>query len=188
VRVETKRTKPTIAEFCAALRQAAPSLSRNAAGILWAQFATETGRGQYCWNWNLGNVKWSGTGPYMALKGVWEIIGGKRVLLPQENRGSWFRAYATLDEGMTHHIEFLRGKRYASVWPTVEAGDPVAFAEILKAKRYYTAPLADYTRSMCILHAEFLLSAPAWEPIEVDGVLYMPEQTIVAGESDDGVA
>lgn len=187
--VETKRTKPSIAEFCAALRKAAPSLSRAASGILWAQFAAETGRGQYCWNNNLGNVKYSGTGDYVALHGVWEIIGGKRIELPPTHPGSWFRAYATLDEGMREHIAFLRGKRYAAVWPAVEIGDPRQFAATLKAKGYYTAPLADYTRNMVSLHAEFLRTAPAWEAVEVDGVLYMPEQTIAATDPEpDGAA
>lgn len=184
--VETKRTKPTIAEFCAALRKAAPGLSRAAAGILWAQFAAETGRGVNCWCWNIGNIRWSGDGDYCMLRAVWEIIDGKRVVLPDS--GSKFRAFASLDEGMCEHIEFLSTKRYAAVWPVVERGDPAGFAAALKARGYYTAPLAQYTASMVSLHKEFLAAAPPWEAIEVDGVLYMPEQTIAATDPPDGAA
>lgn len=187
MKVETKRTKPTVAEFCAALRQCAPELSRNAAGVIWSQFATETGRGDFCWNWNIGNVKYSGKGNFTALKGVWEIIGGKRVVLPQSDPGSWFCAYESIDEGMAEHIAFLKNKRYAAVWPKVESRDLVAFAKILKARGYYTAPVADYAHNMVALHTEFMRLAPAWEPLEVDGVLYLPEITI-EGDAKDGDA
>jgi hypothetical protein len=48
--------------------------SRESIGVLWAQYALETGGGTHCYNHNLGNVKHvAGDGfDYCALKGVWE--------------------------------------------------------------------------------------------------------------------
>jgi hypothetical protein len=33
----------------------------------------ETGGGNFCFNWNLGNVKAGPNEPHMYLKGVWEV-------------------------------------------------------------------------------------------------------------------
>lgn len=70
----TTRTTPTMLDFARALLTVMPDASKEIAGVLWAHFAGETGSGQYCWNWNLGNVKHvKGDGSdYISLRGVWE--------------------------------------------------------------------------------------------------------------------
>lgn len=72
--VPTTRTTPTRADFARALRAVWPEATKEGAGVLWAHFAGETTDGLHCWNWNLGNVKWSrGCGfDYVSLVGVWE--------------------------------------------------------------------------------------------------------------------
>lgn len=113
-------------------------LGKAAAGVLYAQFAGETGRGQHCYGWNLGNVKWSkGCGwPYHVLQGVWEGVTPERaaqliatgqwapdpnpdharavgpgkisIIATPENPASWFRSYPDLTTGMS---VFVAAKR-----------------------------------------------------------------------------
>jgi hypothetical protein len=149
-RRETVRTSPTILEFHEAAIRACPELRQAGAAILYAHFAGETGDGRYCWNWNLGNVKWfKGCGrDYIALRGVWEIVNGKRVEIPKERPGAWFQAFDSLDDGMRYFIEKKRTGRYADAWKDVERGDPEAYARTLKRRGYYTAPVETYTASM----------------------------------------
>jgi len=121
-------------------------------GVLYAQWIVETG-GRNCWNWNIGNVKVSQAQvaenlPWVDLPGTWEMIGGKRVVLPDGDPGRRFRAYSSLDSAMWEHLKFLRDTRYAPSWPFVESGDPDGFAHALKRQGYYTAPAADYARIM----------------------------------------
>jgi hypothetical protein len=133
--------------------------SRATVGVLWAQYALETGRGAACWNFNLGNVKHTlGDGyDYVMLAGTWEVLDGKRVVFQPPHPQTWFRAYASLDAAMRDHLELLV-RRFAPAWPAVEAGDPVAFAHELKRRGYYTAPEADYARGLASLHREFMSS------------------------------
>lgn len=148
--VPTKRTTPSKAEFARAALLASPALTKEGLGILYAHFAGETSKGVHCYNWNLGNVKHYKGSPrdYIALKGVWEIVNGKRVELAQSDPGSWFQAFTSLDDGMSSFIQRKQTGRYAGAWPYVLAGDPEGYARALREKGYYTAPLADYMRSM----------------------------------------
>jgi flagellum-specific peptidoglycan hydrolase FlgJ len=158
--VATSRTTPSMSQFVEALLRACPEISKKGAAILWAHFAGETGSGRYCWNWNLGNVKWSkGCGlDYVSLAGVWEVINGQRVQIPKEDPGSWFRAYPSLEAGMHAFVESKRAGRWTSTWPFVEAGDPEGYAAELKRHGYFTAPLADYQRSMRMFFDAFVSS------------------------------
>jgi hypothetical protein len=137
--------------------------TKQAAGVLWAQYMIETG-GRASWNWNIGNRKHvAGDGhDHVELSGVWEgfapkvaegmiargeaifstnpdhikAVGRGRVavILQPGQPGSKFVAYDSLDEAMVSHLAFLR-KRFASCWPAVEAGDCLAFAKRLKEGR-----------------------------------------------------
>lgn len=123
--------------------------TKEAAGVIFAHYRFETGDGGYCWNYNIGNCKCTQTMaragvPYMMLADTWEIVGGKKVLFQPPHPATWFRAFESLDEGMTEHFKLLRNERYASCWPSVEAGDPVAFAYDLKKNGYYTGSEAQY--------------------------------------------
>jgi hypothetical protein len=134
--------------------------TKEQVGVLWGQWMVETS-GRACWNWNVGNVKISQAQvdaglPWFDLPGTWEIVGGKRVVLPDGDPGRRFRAYASLDVAMREHLAFLRGKRYAPSWPFVEAGDPDGFARALKRQGYYTAPADDYARILVASHARWM--------------------------------
>jgi hypothetical protein len=139
-------------------------------GVIYAQWMVETG-GKNCWNWNIGNVKVTqgqvdAGVPWIDLPGTWEIIAGKRVVLPDGHPGRRFRAYASLDAGMAEHLDFLRNKRYAPSWPLVVTGDPDAFARALKVQGYYTASADDYARIMVAAHKEWMRSAAFDEALE----------------------
>lgn len=74
---EQKRTTFSTQDYADAVYAADPSLTREQAGVLWAQYAIETGKGKFCWNCNIGNVKvtagqvQAGT-DYFMLKGTWK--------------------------------------------------------------------------------------------------------------------
>lgn len=161
--VPTTRTTPTMTQYAHALLLQWEDCTKAAAAVLWAQFALETGAGAYCWCWNLGNVKHvKGDGfDYMALKGVWEIINGKRVELAPTDPGSWFRVYPDLDTAMAQHFDFLK-KHYAAGWAEVVAGDVPAFAHALRVHGYYTASEASYAAGMQG-HFNNFLKATAFE-------------------------
>lgn len=133
--VSTVRTKPTMRDFARALLEVWSDASKAAAGVLYAQFAGETGRGMHCYGWNLGNVKWTaGCGwDYHALNGVWEgvapaqaerlIASGKwradpstdhakavgpgkvSIIALANNPAAWFRAYPSLSIGMRVYVK-----------------------------------------------------------------------------------
>jgi hypothetical protein len=140
--------------------------TKQAAGVLWAQYMIETG-GSACWCFNLGNVKVTAAQvaagvPWFDLPGTWEIVGGKRVVLPEGDPGRRFRAYASLADAMVEHLRFLRNKRYKPAWPAVEAGDVMGFARMLKAAGYFTASAEDYGGGM-MWHYRRWLSSTVYE-------------------------
>lgn len=130
--------------------------------IIYAQWSIETGQGTFCWNNNIGNSKAVDVPgqviEYCALTGVWEIINGKKVILKPEDPGAWFRSFPTLDEGIRHHFDLLRNKRYKIAWAEVEAGNPAAFSKKLKQQGYYTASEADYTKAVTAYSNAFMSS------------------------------
>jgi len=134
---------------------------KKSIAVIYAQWSGETGQGMSCWNFNIGNVKAADVNgsiiEYCVLNNVWEIIGGKKVILPPENPGSWFRSFPTLDDGVRHHFSFLRSK-YKIAWSAVEAGDPVEFSKKLREKGYYTASLESYVKSMNWFFDQFMKS------------------------------
>jgi hypothetical protein len=137
--------------------------TKSAAGVVWAQYALETGRGAACWNYNLGNVKATEAQaragvPFTMLPNTWEIIGGKRVVFQPPHPQTWFRAFRSLEEGMAHHLRFLAETRYRDAWSFVVAGDPVGFAYRLKALGYFTAPADTYAFGLRALLAEWMRS------------------------------
>ena len=126
---------------------------KEAAGIIWAQHALETGAGGFCWNNNIGNLKCTQAQanagvPYMMLAGTWEIIDGRKIVFQPPHPATWFRAFGSLDEGMAAHLDLLKNRRYATCWPAVESGEPRAFAVALKQRGYYTASVDDYAKLM----------------------------------------
>lgn len=155
-----ERTTFSISDYARAARLADPTLTREAVGVLWAQYALETGRGSSCWCNNIGNVKVTRAQadagvPFFMLPNTWEIIGGKRVVFQPPHEQTWFRRFATLSEAMAHHLVFL-ARRYAPAWDALRAGEPTEFAEKLKAFGYFTGDVGVYAASLRHLLREFL--------------------------------
>lgn len=155
------RTVPSLPEWRDAvlgayktLRGEGEDLSDAALSVLWAQFALETGRGNYCWNWNLGNIKWSPGRDYSILR-TYEIVDGKRVDLDDR-----FRAFESIDQGALDYLSFLLRASYAKAWEAVLSGDPSRFAHVLKTLGYYTENEEVYRRNVASLAAEFLRKVP----------------------------
>jgi len=125
---------------------------KSSIGVLFAQNALETGLTKSMWNFNVGNVKAvndpNGVVEYCALHGVWEIVNGKKIILPPENPGSWFRSFPSLKEGIKFHLNFIKNKRYKSAWASVLSGDPAGFSHQLKLNGYYTDSEQNYTANM----------------------------------------
>jgi hypothetical protein len=69
----THNTKPSAQDVVSMLLRIWPELGQTGARTLAAQFMAETGGGNYCFNWNLGNVKAGSNEPHMYLRGVWEV-------------------------------------------------------------------------------------------------------------------
>lgn len=76
VREPTKHTPMNRQTFSESLLKVLPGATKEQAGILWAQFAGETGSGSKCFGWNLGNVKHHNGSSvnYQTLNNVWEGV------------------------------------------------------------------------------------------------------------------
>ena len=139
---------------------------KESIGVLYAQNALETGGTVAMWNNNIGNVKFvpsqnpddDNGKEYMMLPNTWEIINGKKVTFQPPHPATWFRSFPTLGDGVAHHLDFLKSRRYAKSWAAVEAGDPAEFAHLLKVAGYYTAPEADYIKLMNFHFKKFMAS------------------------------
>lgn len=164
--VLTKKTACSNKDLCKALIECWQELygstpKKEAVGVIIAQHNLETGEGSYCWNWNLGNVKYTkaaGDVDYIALNGVWEIVNGKKVILTKDDPGSWFRAFSSLKEGTKFHLLFLKNNRYKSAWAYIENGDVAGFAKELKRKGYYTAAESSYIAGMMVHFNKYMKS------------------------------
>lgn len=173
-------TRITTDDLCRSIREADASITRSAAGVIWAQWALETGRGRACANFNLGNTKvtraMAEAGvPFFMLPNTWEIEHGRRVVYQPPHEQTWFRAFDSLADAMAHHLSFL-ARRYGTAWQYARAGDPTAFALALKKGGYYTGSEVVYAGSLRHLQAEFLREAewPEAEAVE-------PNEVTIAG-------
>lgn len=149
---------------------------RECVWVLIAQWGLETGFGQFCHNYNLGNVKSSDGDGY-----DYQFFGcGEEITLAQANQwiakdpglvkiqrtytsdkgiqmasvwvepkhwASRFRAFNTLLEGTVDYIAIL-ARRFSKAWPSVLAGDPAAFSHAIKMQGYYTDNEAHYTKTL----------------------------------------
>lgn len=156
-----KRTPVTITEFRDAVRTGFESVfgvtpSDAVIGIVWSQWALETGRGKSCFNYNVGNIKqFDHTKPLHMLNRVWEIVDGKRVEFSPPHPQTWFRAYDSLGDGVVDYLSVLK-RRFSRATPALLSGEPATFAEVLGACGYYTASASEYRAAMRSLHAEFM--------------------------------
>lgn len=97
----TIHTPVSDVDLALALLRVVPETQREAFAVMWAQYCAETGRGRYCFNHNLGNVKHvRGDGfDYIALHGVWE---GTTLARFEEMKKGPFGAAIRLDEDRAH--------------------------------------------------------------------------------------
>lgn len=193
--VPTIRTSYTKKELCKAFILAWQNLfsetpSKKSLAVLFSQIGIETGNTNYCFNSNLGNIK-AHDYPnqiidYMALNNVWEIINGKKVMIPASNPGSWFRSFPDLQSGVSFYIQFLKNNRYRSAWPAVLSGDVAQFAHQLKINGYYTAPEKDYVNGMNRFFTPFLNSTDYEQALlELSSSPVQSEQTTPLIEFED---
>jgi hypothetical protein len=164
IKVDTKQTIINPAELMKALNNAWLSLygetpKKSSIALLASQTGCETGW-THCYNHNLGNCKAPKDDPnqtiyYMALKGVWEIINGRKVMIPADQPGAWFRAFNSLQEGANFHLDFLHSK-YHSCWQAVLDGSTVAFATHLSNSHYFTAPVGQYISLMNSFYSKLI--------------------------------
>lgn len=173
VRVPTVQTKFNIADFTKAFIVAWYSIynavpTKQQVAVVYAQWGLETGIGTYCWNFNIGNAKAvdspSETIQYCVLNGTWEMVNGVKVILTPNDPGSWFRAFDSLSDGMTFHLNLLRNQRYRTAWSAVEAGDPALFSLLLKEHGYYTASETSYFAAMNYYFKKFMAD-PTYEAV-----------------------
>lgn len=148
-------------------------------GVLWAQNALETGQSYSMWNNNIANVKYTasaGDVDYCMLNNVWEIVNGQKVMFQPPSPATWFRSFPTLADGVTFQINFLQNHRYRTAWTAVQAGNPAAFAHLLRLAGYYTAPESQYVAAINAFFNRFMkdgtfakaladVQAPIIEPI-----------------------
>lgn len=126
--------------------------SEDSIGVLYAQNALETGYSEHMYNNNIGNIKAIDKSiqviNYVNLKDTWEIIDGKKVILPNDSPGSRFLAFETLKEGCIHHLEFLKTTRFSKAWGKIIEGNPAEFVQEIKAQKYFTGDLNSYRNSV----------------------------------------
>lgn len=117
--------------------------SGDSVRVLCAQWALETGWGKYMHCYNIGNAKkMDGDGRDYVYYRCNELLAEKWVWFDPKEPASCFRAFATLEQGVTDYLEMVHGN-FARAWPAVIAGDPDQYVRQAKAAGYFTAPLGD---------------------------------------------
>jgi hypothetical protein len=99
----TQKTTATPQQVIDAVKAAWPALTENGARVLAAQHMSETGNGQHCYNWNLGNVKAIGSeNLHMYLHGVWECVANPDRAAEHVAKGGGNAHIATDEETLAH--------------------------------------------------------------------------------------
>ncbi len=106
------------------------------------------------------------------------------VLATKGNPATWFKSYASLEEGMRAFVDAKRrpGGRYSSAWQFVLAGNPEEYGRELGRKGYYTASQDAYARSMRAKFTQWEQSSAFDEVLRALATVPAPE------ESDHDVA
>lgn len=201
--VPTTRTPVSLVDFTrAAMRNwGGPLPSERAMALLLGQYRVETGgMGENTWNWNVGNHKYSGSGPFMSLVGVCEpvppsdvprLVTQGAIKTPEASscRGQaapagkvmveWipphpttrFQAFSSLDDGMSYHLGRLK-KRFPRAWGALqEASTPEDFAQALHAQGYFTADPGAYAKLLRTGYDAYLKSGAYAEAVRSLGIV-----------------
>lgn len=152
-RVNTPLTKA--AAFLGLLR-AAPTITRETAGLLLALIWLETGRGQSVYGWNVGNVaagaSWFGSAwrPTWFAEPTESSSARDRQLHADMLAGkapSAFRSYPSAESGFDDFVRVLRTS-FGAAWDAAGTGDADEFRSALASSRYapeYSAPSVGVT-------------------------------------------
>lgn len=124
-------------------------------GVIWAHFCLECGKGKACFNWNLGNVKYSKGHSYCMYK-CSEILNGKEEHFVPPHYQTWFRSYGSLLEAVAEHLNFLSRERYIGALEAAKDWSVDLYVEELKAGGYFTAGLERYKAGVNRLYEEFM--------------------------------
>jgi len=129
--------------------------------VLLAHSALETGHWKVgLHRWNFGNIRAYPDklkdGEYFTMFRCGEILKGKEVFFDPPDPNSAFRAFLSQEEGMNHHLNFLKKSRYAKAWKEFLNGNPAAYSHELRAAKYYTASEKLYTVTLVKLFNEFV--------------------------------
>jgi hypothetical protein len=159
----------------------------NVVALLLAKSALETGRWQYIFGDNDGNVKaapdYRGMFTCIPLnevlggKVVWfapegqltaspangGILVGAPIAVPDGHPQTRMRAFANHWDGWDCYVEFVK-THYAQAWARLIAGDAVGYVHALKLSHYFTADEAPYARGVVALQREFLARLRAEAP------------------------
>ncbi len=123
--------------------------SRRTLGVLWGQWAMETGRGQSMYGFNFAGIKGKSASGRSAVYWTKEGHG------PTERRvKAEFRHYATPEAGADDYVRLL-AERYPEAMAGAARGDAPAFVRGLASQGYFTADPAMYSRAVTRLQAEF---------------------------------
>lgn len=114
--------------------------------LLLAQWALETGRGQFMWGFNFGGIKATSGGGWFVTT---ESVGG----LPQRAYQR-FRTYRSALEGAKHYIQTL-ALDFPKAFAALQSGCAEQFVHALSAERYFTGNTALYCKAIASLAEEY---------------------------------
>jgi hypothetical protein len=173
------QTKPTRAQWLSAVIEAWIEVfgtrPYNAQmGVLYGMFGEETGYGESCWNFNVGNIRAMGSGYdglVIDLPGAWEDVKQPDGSVKRVVTGGAFRAYLSLVEGYKGLLSFLRDHEPHAIAELMKpAPSGVTFVYGLKTDRYFTGDVISYARAVASIASTFErtfsaeLAAPIAQP------------------------
>jgi hypothetical protein len=144
-------------------------IARRQLCALAAQVILETGHGQYCHNFEIGNKKASPSFQgFVQFFRCNEVENGRIVWYDPFNLQCCFRAWDKLPKGIDAHLRFLglatRGggkpNRYAKAWDAARRGDWIAFGDELGLAGYYTASRSLYIKGLTQLATHLNATLP----------------------------
>lgn len=178
---QIKPTKTPVKEYelFVTLKHLFPDLKPKSACLLMAQWALETGRGEKCMNYNIGNFKAFGDRDYTYFQ-TWERLpeskahaciakssinapaefvrqlpsGAVIVRFKPNHPVCRFAAYESLEDGVTDYVDQLKSK-YEEAWHAVEDADAHGFINGLLQGHYFTGSALLYADGIYKLSREY---------------------------------
>ncbi len=122
--------------------------SKEQVYMVMAQNIIETGPGrQSMHNYNVGNIIVGTTDHDYFLGGDW--MYSDKAETQKKQIVQHFRAYNSLEEGVTDYLKLLSGsKRYSGSWQHILNPDIRAYSKALRQAGYYGAKEEDYTKGL----------------------------------------